>query len=89
MLRGSHMPRRVKKPGATEESDGGSPPWLQISSFIVLIANASTVVKLLCAEIRPRPSPTQGEEWYGGKTAFYRRDAEGKVMGNIRKPDRD
>lgn len=91
LLHSSHMPRRVKTPGATEEGDGGvsSPPWLQIPSFIVLIANASTVVKLLCAEIRPRPSPTQGEEWYWGKPAFYRRDAEGKGMGNIREPDRD
>lgn len=49
-----------------------SPAWLQISSFIVVIANASTAVKikLLCAEIRPRPSPTLGRKGMGGKEPY-------------------
>lgn len=67
------------------------PAWLQISSFIVVIANASTTVKikLPCAEIRPRPSPTPQRKGTGERSraaAFYHRDAEEKGMGNTRRP---
>lgn len=61
-----------------------SPIWPQISSFIVVIADASTTatvkIKLLRAEIRPRPSPTPGEG-----AAFYHRGAEAKGTQNIRR----
>jgi len=51
-----------------------SSTWLQISSFIVLIANASTTVKikLFCAEIRPRPNPTPGRKGHMGAKELCR-----------------
>lgn len=48
-------------------------------------------IKLLCAEIRPRPH-TREEGADGGKehrAAFYHRDAEEKRMGTIKRPVKD